>query len=122
LRHDELIVAIELPAPAPQSAYLKVRERESYEYALVSAAVVLETDGPVIRRAKIALGSVALRPWRLTAAEARLVGVALADSAALRAAIEESFAEARPLSQNAYKIQLAKNAALRAIQTAGRMS
>jgi xanthine dehydrogenase YagS FAD-binding subunit len=120
LRHGELITAIELPAPAPQSAYLKVRERESYEYAIVSAAVALDMDGAIIGRARIALGSVALRPWRLTAAESRLVGVEIADTAALRSAIEESFAEARPLSQNAYKIQLAKNAALRAIQTVGR--
>jgi xanthine dehydrogenase YagS FAD-binding subunit len=75
LRHGELITAIEFPAPARRSAYLKVRERESYEYATVSAAA-LEMDGSSIRRARIALGSVAHRPWRLTAAEDRLAASA----------------------------------------------
>jgi len=121
LRHGELIVAIELPAPAPRSAYLKVRERESYEYATVSAAAALELNGETIRRARVALGSVAHRPWRLAAAEARLAGTAISDRDAIRAAIEKSFAEARPLAHNAYKIPLAKNAALRVIETAARM-
>ncbi len=121
LRRGELITAIELPAPAHRSAYLKIRERESYEYATVSAAAALEIDGSTIRRARIALGSVAHRPWRLKAAEERLAGTSIEDRAALRAAIEMSFADARPLSHNAYKIPLAKNAALRVIETAARM-
>jgi len=122
LRHGEFITAIELPAPAPRSAYLKIRERESYEYATVSAAAALEMEGSTIRKARIALGSVAHRPWRLTAAEAKLAGIEIGDRDALRAAIEASFADARPLSHNAYKIPLAKNAALRVIQTAARTS
>ncbi|HEX6013546.1 MAG TPA: xanthine dehydrogenase family protein subunit M [Geminicoccaceae bacterium] len=121
LRHGELITAIELPAPAPRSAYLKVRERESYEYATVSAAAALEMDGSTIRRARIALGSVAHRPWRLTTAEDRLVGHDSADRDALRGAIGASFADARPLAHNAYKIPLAKNAALRVVEAAARM-
>ncbi|MER8781546.1 xanthine dehydrogenase family protein subunit M [Mesorhizobium sp. M0437] len=121
LQQGELITAIELPAPAPRSAYLKVRERESYEYAIVSAAAVLEMDGQTIRRAALALGSVALRPWRLSAAEEQLAGAEIGDREALSTAIEQSFAEARPLSQNAYKIELAKTAALRAIERAARM-
>ncbi|MEO3432964.1 xanthine dehydrogenase family protein subunit M [Inquilinus sp. CAU 1745] len=120
LRQGELITAIELPAPAPRSAYLKVRERESYGYATVSAAAALEMEGATIRRARIALGSVAYRPWRLDAAEARLAGVDIGDREALRRAIEMSFTDARPLSHNAYKIPLAKNAALRVIEIAGR--
>jgi xanthine dehydrogenase YagS FAD-binding subunit len=121
LRHGELITAIELPAPARRSAYLKIRERESYEYATVSAAVAVEMDGEVIRSARIALGSVAHRPWRLDAAEQRLVGTRIGSPEA-RAAIEAGFSDARPLSHNAYKIPLARNAALRVLETAGRMS
>jgi xanthine dehydrogenase YagS FAD-binding subunit len=121
LRAGELITAIELAAPAARSAYVKVRERESYEYATVSAAVVLDMDGSAIRRAPIALGSVAHRPWRLTQAEGALAGVATGDRDGLRQAIEASFGDARPLSHNAYKIPLAKHAALRAIALAARM-
>jgi xanthine dehydrogenase YagS FAD-binding subunit len=120
LRHGELITAIELPAPAPRSAYVKVRERESYEYATVSAAAAVELDGADIRRARIALGSVAHQPWRLAAAEQRLAGMPVADREALRLAIDASFVEARPLSGNAYKIPLARNAALRALELAAR--
>jgi xanthine dehydrogenase YagS FAD-binding subunit len=121
LRHGELIISIELPAPARRSAYLKVRERESYEYATVSAAVAIELDGSTIAHARIALGSVAHRPWRLPAAEERLAGLATGDREALRGAIDTSFAEARPLSGNAHKIPLARNAALRALEIAARM-
>ncbi len=125
LRHGELITAIELPAPAPRSAYLKVRERESYEYATVSAAAALDLDGDRIVRARIALGSVAQRPWRLYAAEDRLAGLETGDRDvlrnAVRSALEVSFADARPLAHNAYKIPLARNAALRAVETAARM-
>ena len=121
LRRGELIVAIELPGPAaPRSAYVKVRERESYEYAIVSAAAVVETDGPVIRRARVALGSVAHRPWRLDAAESRLVGLEVGSPEA-RAAVEAAFAEARPLAHSAHKVPLARNAALRALELAARM-
>jgi xanthine dehydrogenase YagS FAD-binding subunit len=120
LRHGELITAIELPAPAPHSAYVKVRERESYEYALVSAAAVLDVDGGTIRRARLALGSVAHRPWRLREAEYRLSGLAAANREAVRSVIDSAFTEARPLAHNAYKVPLAKNAALRAIMLAAR--
>lgn len=121
LRHGEIITAIEIGTPAPKSAYLKIRERESYEYATVSAAVALDLDGDLIRRARIALGSVAMRPWRLDETEKRLIGQRLG-SPAVEAAIDAGFAEARPLSSNAYKIKLARNAALRAIELAARGS
>jgi len=121
LRSGELIVGVELAAPAPRSAYLKVRERESYEYATVSAAAVLDLeDGATIRRARVALGSVAHRPWRLPRTEAKLTGLRVADRDALRAAIAVSFDEARALPHNGYKIKLAQNAALRAIELAAR--
>ena len=106
-------------APARRSAYVKVRERESYEYATVSAAVAVEMDGDTIRSARIALGSVAHRPWRLengaAAAGRRRIGTPEA-----RAAVEAGFADARPLPHNAHKVPLARNAALRALEIAGR--
>ena len=113
----EIIIAIEIPAAAPLSAYVKVRERESYEYALVSAAAVLELDGSRIRRARIALGSVALKPWRLGRAEHALAGIELC-SPAVAAALDAAMADAQPLPHNAYKVRMARNAALRAIELA----
>jgi xanthine dehydrogenase YagS FAD-binding subunit len=118
LRDGEMIVAIELAGPARHSAYLKLRERESYEYAIVSAAVALDLDGGRIRRARIALGSVAYKPWRLTQAEHALAGIALSDKATIRKALDLSLAEANSLAHNAYKIVLAKNAAERTIRLA----
>ncbi|WP_118137654.1 xanthine dehydrogenase family protein subunit M [Oceanicella sp. SM1341] len=117
LGRGELITGIEISTPAPHSAYLKVRERQSYEYALVSAAVTLDLDGETIRNARIALGSVAMRPWRLLATEDLLVGKRLG-SKDIAEAVDAGFAEARALSGNAYKITLARNAALRAIELA----
>jgi len=120
LRDGELIVGIELAGPAPHSAYLKLRERESYEYAIVSAAVALDLAGERIVHARIALGSVAQKPWRLTEAERALEGLMVSDTAAIREAIDASFGAARPLAHNAYKVRLAKNAAARAIRRAAR--
>lgn len=119
LRRDELITAIEIGAPPTHSAYLKVRERESYEYATVSAAVALRLDGDTIIEARIALGSVAMRPWRLRSAERLLAGQRMGSSD-IAAAIDAGFEEARPLSHNAYKIMLARNAALRTVELAAR--
>jgi xanthine dehydrogenase YagS FAD-binding subunit len=120
LEPGELITAIELPPPAPRSAYVKVRERASYEYATVSAAAVVELDGATIRRARLALGSVAHRPWRLTRAEEALVGIATGNREGLRRSLEESFVEARALAHNGHKILLARAAALRALELAVR--
>jgi xanthine dehydrogenase YagS FAD-binding subunit len=121
LRRGEIITAIEIGPAARRSAYLKIRERESYEYATVSAAVALDLDGDMIARARIALGSVAMRPWRLDATEHALVGKRLG-SLDVAAAIDIGFRDARPLSSNAYKIKLARNAALRTIGLAARAS
>jgi xanthine dehydrogenase YagS FAD-binding subunit len=118
LELGELIEAIELGSPAPHSAYVKVRERESYEYALVSAAATVELDdGGLIERARIALGSVALRPWRLTEAEHRIAGLAPNDPA-VAAALEAALAKACPVPGSAYKIAIARGAARRALLTA----
>jgi xanthine dehydrogenase YagS FAD-binding subunit len=119
LQPGELITGIELGPAAPKSAYLKIRERESYEFATVSAAVALQLDGDTIRSARIALGSVAMRPWRLDETERRLIGLKLG-SPELVVAVDIGFADARPLSRNGYKIRLARNAALRTIELAAR--
>jgi xanthine dehydrogenase YagS FAD-binding subunit len=122
LEPGELITAFRLPlAGARRSAYVKVRERESYEYAIVSAAAALELDGGRIRAARIALGSVAQRPWRLAGAEKALVGRPL-ERAELHAAVAGAMGEARPLARNAYKVEIAVNAAVRALENAGRLS
>lgn len=122
LEPGELIEAIELGRPAPHSAYVKVRERESYEYALVSAAATVELgDGGRIDNARIALGSVALRPWRLTEAERLIKGLA-PDDPALTTAIDAALAEARPVAGSAYKVALARGAARRALMTAAGVS
>ena len=118
LEQGELIEAIELGLPAPRSAYVKVRERESYEYALASAAATVELDdGGRIESARIALGSVAMRPWRLTEAERRVAGLA-PDDPAVTSALDVALAQARPVPGSAHKIAIARGAAHRALMTA----
>ena len=119
LRPGEVIVGIEISGAARASAYVKVRDRESYEYALVSAAVALDLDGDVITRARIAVGSVAMKPWRLEPTERLLAGTRLG-SPEIAEFVKAAFAEARPLPDNAYKVPLAQNAVLRAIEEAAR--
>ena len=118
LERGELIEAIELGSPAPRSAYVKVRERESYEYALASAAATVELDdGGRIESARIALGSVALRPWRLTEVERRIAGLA-PDDPAVTAALDVALAQAQPVPGSAYKVAIARGAARRALMNA----
>jgi xanthine dehydrogenase YagS FAD-binding subunit len=121
LNRGELIVAIEVPARVEGRAshYLKVRDRQSYEFALVSAAAAVATDGKHLRSARLALGGVAHKPWRLAVAETALRGVSLDDIIGLKSAIATSFADARPLAHNAFKVELAQRVALRALQAAG---
>ena len=121
LEPGELIVAVTLPASAAAFArharYLKVRDRTSYAFALVSAAVGLRLDGGVIVEARLALGGVAAKPWRARAAEAALVG-ARPEAAAFRRAAEIALQEARPSGDNAYKIELARRVVARALRDA----
>jgi xanthine dehydrogenase YagS FAD-binding subunit len=117
LRPGEMIVDIEISGAAPASAYVKVRERESYEFALVSAAAALDLDDGLITRARIAVGSVAMKPWRLEPTERLLVGTRIG-SPEVGEAVKAGFAEARPLPDSAYKVPLAQNAVLRAIEEA----
>ena len=119
LAPDELIISVDLPKFTGRSHYLKVRERASYAYALVSAAVALEMDGDAIKTARIALGSVAHKPWRATAAEQMLAGKK-PDALVFREAAKAAFADARPLTHNAYKITMGVNALHRCLmETAG---
>jgi xanthine dehydrogenase YagS FAD-binding subunit len=115
---DELITGYRLPASTDGQAYLKVRERASYEYALVSAAAAVRLDGDRIAAARVALGSVAQRPWRLADAEAELPGTALTREA-LTPVVERAMGEAAPLPQNGFKVIMARNAAVRALLQAG---
>jgi xanthine dehydrogenase YagS FAD-binding subunit len=120
LASGELISGVEVPAlpSTARSRYLKVRERTSFEFALVSAAVTLELDGRNIRSARIALGGVAHKPWRLTGAERALAGLVF-ERDAMAAAVHGAFASARPLEQNGFKIELAKRTVVQALLQAG---
>jgi xanthine dehydrogenase YagS FAD-binding subunit len=116
---DELITGYRIPArPDDGQAYVKVRERASYEYAIVSAAAAVRVNDGRIAEARVALGSVAQKPWPLTAAEAELPGTELT-RAALTPVIERAMADAAPLPQNAFKVTMAQNAAVRALLAAG---
>src|SRR5438105_10988980 len=116
LKHGELITSVFIPdaAHARRSAYLKVRDRASYEFALTSAGVGLDIAGGVIRSVRIALGGVATKPWRAHLAEAALTGQrATAD--AFRRAAEAEMKSARGFGQNDFKIELAKRTLVRAL-------
>jgi xanthine dehydrogenase YagS FAD-binding subunit len=117
LRAGELITALRLPAEAgsfrSHARYLKVRERTSFAFALVSAAAALRIEGGRIRAARLAVGGVAAKPWRAGAAEALLEGAA-PDAEAFQLAAEAALANAKPSGDNAYKIELAKRVVKRA--------
>src|SRR5207244_11223463 len=116
----EVIPAISAPAnpAARRSHYLKVRGRASFEFAVVSAAVALEMDGARIRQARIALGGVGTKPWRVPRVEAALSGASL-EPAALRAAAALAAEGAQGRGHNDFKIELMQRAIVRAVETAG---
>jgi xanthine dehydrogenase YagS FAD-binding subunit len=119
LRKDEIITAIELPAKgfAEHHAYLKLRDRTSYAFALVSVAVGLEMEGGVIKEARLALGGVAHKPWRDTEAEAMLNGKP-ATRENFQKAAEAIFRSAQGFGHNNFKIELGKRAVVRALRQA----
>lgn len=119
LHPGELIIGIELPPSeyAFHSWYLKVRDRHSYAFALVSVAVGMTIDDGIITSAALALGGVAAKPWRSADAEVALVGE-VADTTTFRRAAEAAMNGAAALSQNAYKIDLGKYSVVRALQRA----
>jgi xanthine dehydrogenase YagS FAD-binding subunit len=116
LEHGELITAVELPALAfaHNSRYVKVRERASFAFALVSLAAALEVEDGTVRDVRLALGGVAHKPWRAKLAEAMLRG-APANEELFTQAAELELAPARPLRDNAYKIPLARNLMVRTL-------
>lgn len=124
LRSGEIITALHLPAStsARRSHYLKVRERRSYEFALVSVAAGLIIENGRIHEARLALGGVASKPWRLHATEKALAGVALADDGALRRAFVDDFVDVRLGRHNGFKAELAMRAAIKALRIAGERS
>lgn len=116
LQHGELITAVDLPnlPKAMRSHYLKVRDRASYAFALVSVATALAIDNGIIQAARVALGGVAHKPWRATVAEKILVG-AKANQETFRAAAEATVKEAKPQKHNQFKIEMAKRAIVRSL-------
>jgi len=119
LAAGELIVGVDLPPDgfAGHAHYLKVRDRASYAFALVSVAAALDLRGGVIQDAALALGGVAHKPWRRPEAEARLAGREPTD-AVFGEAADLLLLGARPASQNGFKVTLARRAIVRALQTA----
>jgi len=121
LEPGEMIVAVRLPAAAAHFAaharYLKVRERTSYAFAVVSAAAALRYHGDVIAEARLALGGVALKPWRAREAE-QILGGAPANLSLFRRAAAAALAGAKPSGDNAYKIELAQGVVVRALTLA----
>jgi xanthine dehydrogenase YagS FAD-binding subunit len=120
LEPGEVIAAITVPASptARRSHYLKVRDRASFEFAVVSAAVALEMDGGRIRQARVALGGVGTKPWRVPQVEAALVRVDL-DPAVLRRAAALATEGAQGHGHNDFKIELMQRAIVRAVEIAG---
>jgi xanthine dehydrogenase YagS FAD-binding subunit len=118
LEHGELITHVVIPhlPAARRSHYLKVRDRASYEFALASAAVILDLDGDVIRTARLGLGGIATRPWRALEAEQVLTGRKAKDDA-FREAAEIALAGSVSREHNHFKIELAKRTIVRAFTT-----
>jgi xanthine dehydrogenase YagS FAD-binding subunit len=119
LEPGDLITHVTLPPSAPGSkhAYLKLRDRASYEFALASAAVVITVADGSVTRARVALGGVGTRPWRSPEAEAALVGKP-ASAATFRAAGDAAMRDAKPQTENGFKIELAKRCLAHALHTA----
>lgn len=119
LADDELITAIELPSAQfrQHSHYLKIRDRASYAFALVSVAAALELDGDVIKDVRLALGGVAHKPWRDKAVEQLLKGKPVSRENFVAAA-DAMLRDAQPLEHNAFKIKLARRAIVRALSDA----
>jgi xanthine dehydrogenase YagS FAD-binding subunit len=120
LAAGELISGFTVPGRWPRSVYLKARDRQSYEFALASAAIALDVGDGVVRDARVALGGVATMPWRAREAEALLKGQKFDDTLAQRVA-EAAFAGATARKHNAFKIALGKRVVARALHQAATM-
>ena len=119
LAHGELITAIDLPssAVAERSLYLKFRDRQSYEFALVSVAAAIDVNDGVVSDVRVALGGVGTKPWRARQAEHALLG-GPADPASFAAAAAKELTAAETRTQNAFKVQLAERAIVRGLTKA----
>lgn len=120
LTAGELISGFRIPGRWPRSVYLKARDRQSYEFALSSAAIALDEQNGVIRDARVALGGVATVPWRAYEAEAQIKGKKIDKALAQRAA-EAAFAGAKGRKDNGFKIELGRRVVAHALQEAARM-
>ena len=116
IERGELIVGIDVPgaAIARRSRYLKFRDRQSYEFALVSVAAAIDVDGGIVKGARLALGGVGTKPWRARRAEALLVGER-ADETLFRRAAAAELEQAAVREHNAFKVELAQRAAVRGL-------
>jgi len=115
LAPGELITAFVIPGPpSPRSVYTKIRDRDSYQFGLATAAVALRLQGDTVTQARIAIGGVATKPWRAAAAEQFLQGKTLDEAAATQAG-KIAFAGARPREHNAYKVPLGQATVTRAL-------
>lgn len=123
LQHGELITAVDLPnlPNAWRSHYLKVRDRASYAFALVSVATTLDIENGTIRAARVVMGGVAHKPWRSVAAEEILVG-AKVNQETFRAAAEAAVKGAKPQKHNKFKVEMAKRAIVRSLTEVGGMA
>ncbi|MBO0756667.1 MAG: xanthine dehydrogenase family protein subunit M [Bradyrhizobiaceae bacterium] len=123
LGRDEIVTTVELPARgfATNYSYLKIRDRLSYAFALVSVAAALELDGKTIKQARLALGGVAPKPWRVSAAEEALHGQGANPDAFARAA-DLLLRDARGFAHNGFKIELARRCVVRALTQAAQAS
>ena len=119
LEPGELITHVTLPPPwtGSKQTYLKLRDRASYEFALASTAIVIMTAAGIVTQVRIALGGVGTRPWRSPEAEAALVGKR-ADAANFRSAAEAAMRDAKPQTENRFKIELAKRCLIHALTIA----
>ena len=118
LEHSELITAIEVPAApvARRSVYLKFRDRESYEFALASVAAAVRIEDGAVAEVRLALGGVGTKPWRARRAEVSLLGQPATEASFAEAARRE-LATATPRPLNAFKVELAQRAIVRALTT-----
>jgi xanthine dehydrogenase YagS FAD-binding subunit len=119
LEPGELVTYVELPKPVQgaKSAYLKLRDRASYEFALASAAVVACVEGGRVRYVRVAMGGVGTKPWRSHEAEAALVGKEATETN-FRAAAEAALKHAKPQRDNGFKVELAKRCVVRTLKLA----
>jgi xanthine dehydrogenase YagS FAD-binding subunit len=115
LKTGEIITSVTVPAPwATHSTYLKIRDRQSYEFALASAAILLQVRGGTVRRARIAVGGMGTKPWRLPAVEEALIGQRAGEDA-FEASVADAAAGAQTLQHNAFKPALLRRTLVRGL-------